>query len=125
MSARRPATDLLKEARRPDFSVQSSDPPVTKGMGFLATEKGPRLEMMTRTNRQIVAGVVAASAYVARYNSSYIDEKRNALMRLAISNGGLGRSEMIQMVSAGGQMSDAFYDKGAGQVDYPVTEAEE
>ena len=56
-----------------------------------------------------------------RYNSSYIDEKRNSLMRLAISNGGLGRSEMIQMVSAGGQMSDAYYDKADNrQADYPV-----
>ena len=121
MSARRPAVDMLKDARRPDFKVESTDPPVTKGMGFLATETGPRLEMMTRTNRAIVSGVVAASAYVARYNSSYIDEKRNSLMRLAISNGGLGRSEMIQMVSAGGQMSDAYYDKADNrQADYPV-----
>lgn len=124
MSRKRPAADLLK-AGNGSWQVQTSDPPVTKGMGYLAAEQGNRLEMMTRTNRAIISGISAGSAYVYRYESPYIQGKVDRLMRLAVSSGGEGRKEMIAMVQAGGQMSDAYYDSGnAVQQDYAVGDDE-
>lgn len=124
MARRRPATDMLR-SNNTDFEISANDPPVSKGMGFLATHTGVRLEMMTRTNRTIIAGISACNAYCARYESPYIMNRKETIMRLAISSGGEGRKEMIQMVSAGGQMSDAYYDHGSAQAtDYPVGDDE-
>lgn len=113
MSRKKSATDLLDDPQG-DFEIDESDPPVTKGMGFLATTSGPRLEMMTRTNRAIVAGISAGAAYCQRYNSRYIKARVERIERLAVSTGGLGRSEMIQMVGAGGPVTDAYYDRKGG-----------
>lgn len=118
--SKRKATDLLDNPSE-DFEISSTDPPVTKGMGFLAATGGPRLEMMTRTNRPIVAGISAGSAYIQKYRSVYIRARVERLERLAISQGGLGRSEMIQMVGAGGPVTDAYYGReGGGAADYAV-----
>lgn len=122
MAIRRPASDLKKGVRS-TFDVSSQDPPVSKGMGFLSAEHGEKLELMTRTNRAIIDGLSAGYAYCARYNSPYIRDKTERIMRLAVSSGGKGRTEMIQMVSAGGQVTDAFYDRGS-QADYAVEDDE-
>lgn len=122
MAVRRPASDL-KRGYTSTFDVSSSDPPVSKGMGFLAVEHGEKLEMMTRTNRPIIDGLAAGYAYCARYNSTYIRDKTERIMRLAVSSEGKGRQEMIQMVSAGGQVTDAYYDRGS-QADYAVEDGE-
>lgn len=123
MAMRRPASDLKKGCQS-TFDVSSQDPPVSKGMGFLAVEHGEKLEMMTRTNRAIIDGLSAGYAYCARYNSAYIRDKTERIMRLAVSSGGKGRTEMIQMVSAGGQVTDAYYDRGGPQADYAVEDEE-
>lgn len=118
--SKRKATELLDNPSE-DFEISSTDPPVTKGMGFLAAVGGPRLEMMTRTNRSIVAGISAGSAYIQKYRSVYIRGRVERFERLAISQGGLGRSEMIQMVGAGGPVTDAYYGRdGGGATDYAV-----
>lgn len=122
MSRKKSAAELLDDPQG-DFDIDESDPPVTKGMGFLATTQGPRLEMMTRTNRAIVSGISAGSAYVQRYNSSYVRKRVERIERLAVSLGGQGRSEMIQMVGAGGPVTDAYYDRRVGgSADYAVEE---
>lgn len=116
------AVELIDDPQG-DFEIDSSDPPVTKGMGFLASTSGPRLEMMTRTNRAIVSGISAGAAYMQRYNSRYIRARVERIERLAISTGGQGRAEMIQMVGAGGPVTDAYYDRrGGGSADYAVEE---
>lgn len=118
--SKRKAVELLDDPYT-DFEISSTDPPVTKGMGFLAAVGGPRLEMMTRTNRAIVGGISAGSAYVQRYKSYYIRSRVERIERLAISQGGLGRSEMIQMVGAGGPVTDAYYGREGGQAaDYAI-----
>lgn len=119
--AKKDAIDLL-DSPVDDFEVTESDPPVTKGMGFLASTSGPKLEMMTRTTRPIVKGISAGSAYIQCYRSDYIGARVERLERLAVSEGGLGRSEMIQMVGAGGPVTDAYYDRGSKRppMDYAV-----
>lgn len=118
--SKRKAVELLDDPYT-DFEISPADPPVTKGMGFLAAIGGPRLEMMTRANRPIVAGISAGSAYMQKYKSSYIRGRVERIERLAVSQGGLGRSEMIQMVGAGGPVTDAYYDREGGQAaDYAI-----
>lgn len=118
MVIRKRAADLFSEP--PDLTAdQAQEPPVSKGMEILSTLDGDRLETVTRTNRAIVAGINAGTAYVARYNSIYIRQRTERLMRLAISMGGKGRQDIVDLVKAGGTMTDAYYARG-GQSEYPV-----
>ena len=121
MAYRKKATDLFEGPPQTE-DRKAQDPPVSKGMEILSTLDGVRLETVTRTNRQIVEGITAGSAYVARYNSPYIQARRDRLMRLAISMGGKGREEIIEIVKAGGQMADAYYERDASGsgLDYRV-----
>lgn len=97
------------------------DPPVSKGIDILSTLEGKSLETMTRTNRAIVAGILSGSAFAYRYKSQYISDQTDRLMRVAISRGGEGRKDIIEIIRAGGQMPDAFYNT-ANPVDYAADE---
>ena len=106
------AQDLLDEPPEPEKTIP--DPPVSHGMDILCTLDGKQLQIVTRANAQIVEGIRSAAAFVARYHSTYIAETQESLMRLAVSSGGKGRTEMIEIVKAGGQMPDAYYGDPKG-----------
>ena len=113
------AQDLLNEPS--DDPKAIPDPPVSHGMDILCTLDGKQLQIVTRTNASIVEGIRSAGAFVARYHSDYISETQESLMRLAVSSGGKGRTEMIEIVKAGGQMPDAYYgDPKASRYNVPV-----
>lgn len=109
MATKRKATDMLTDPF--SFDPHQPDPPVSKGMGYLTKTDGLALEILTRTNRDIVNAIAAGYAFAVRYNSPYIRNKIEQIERLAISSGGKGRQELIDVVHAGGQMTDAFYDR--------------
>lgn len=118
MATRKPATDMLADPFR--FNPSGPDPPVAKGMGYLTKTDGVSLEILTRTNREIVFAIAAGSAFALRYNSGYIKNKVEQVERLAISSGGLGRQEIIQVVQAGGQLPDTYYEGTGANADYVV-----
>lgn len=99
-------------------------PPVSRGMGYLTTTKGAELEILTRTSVAIVRAIDAGSVFAARYRSSYIQSRIEQMERLAISNDGQGRDEIIRVIQAGGRLPDAYYEGGAAKqrFDYPVDE---
>lgn len=111
MATKKRAVDMLDDPFH--FDPSAPDPPVSKGMGYLTKTDGLALEILTRTNREIVSAINAGYAFAVRYNSPYIRNKIEQLERLAISAGGRGRQEVIDVVRAGGQMTDAFYDGGS------------
>lgn len=100
-------------------------PPVSRGMDHLTTTKGAELEILTRTSVAIVRAIDAGSVFAARYRSRYIQARIEQMERLAISNDGKGRDEIIRVIQAGGRLPDAYY-QAAGrtpmQFDYPVDE---
>lgn len=121
MATKRKATDMLEDPFH--FDPSTPDPPVSKGMGYLTKTDGLALEILTRTNGEIVKAIAAGYAFAVRYNSPYIRNKIEQIERLAISSGGKGRQEVIDVVHAGGTLSDAFYDRqGTGPADYVVTD---
>lgn len=118
--SRKKAADLFDQP--PQYIDNSQpDPPVTTGIDKLSTLDGQQLEIMTRTNRAIVRGIQSGTAFQSRYKSLYIQRKTEQLMRLAISSGGKGRQDIIDIVKAGGQMPDAFYASNT-PTDYAVDE---
>lgn len=118
MAVKRKATDMLEDPFQ--FDPKAPDPPVSKGMGYLTKTDGVALEILTRTNRDIVRAISAGYAYSVRYNSPYIRSKIEQIERLAISSGGKGRQELIDVVHAGGTMPDAYY---GSQMGYPTDRA--
>ena len=105
----RSASDLLDDPAFIEDSTSAKVPPVSKAISFLSVTDGDLLEILTRTNRSIVAAIDSGSVYVYRYKSAYILSRIQQIERLAISTGGLGRSELIEAVRAGGSMPDSFY----------------
>ena len=122
--ARKKAADLFDE---PAISEQRApEPPVSKGLGYLMTTEGRRLEILTRTNSQIIGAIDAGISYYARYRCDFVLGTIERLERLAVSSGGKGREEVIGIVQAGGQMPAEFFDGGASSqpYDYPIQEDE-
>ena len=121
---RKKASELFDE---PAISEpRAPDPPVSKGLGYLMTTEGRRLEILTRTNRQIIGAIDAGISYYARYKCEFVLGAIERLERLAVSSGGKGREEVIGIVQAGGQMPAEFFEGGTGSqpYDYPVQEDE-
>jgi hypothetical protein len=121
--ARKKAADLFDE---PAISEsRAPDPPVSKGLGYLMTTEGRRLEIVTRTNRPIIGAIDAGISYYTRYKCEFIIGTIERLERLAVSSGGKGRQEIIGIVQAGGAMPAEFFGGQSSQpYDYPVQEDE-
>lgn len=118
----KPPSDLLTNPL-PDESMSSSrTPPVSKAISYLAITDGKLLETLTRTNSKIVSAIDSGTVYVYRYRSNYVLSRIQQIERLAISSDGLGRSEMIEAVRAGGAMPDSFYQPDTGPADYDLGE---
>ncbi len=66
--------------------------------------------MMTRTNPPLAIALSKAYNRVANYNSAYIYGQSNLLMRISVSNGGEGRSEIVAALKAGVGVPGEFYD---------------
>lgn len=101
------------------------EPPVSRGMGYLTKTGGAELEILTRTSVAIVRAIDAGSVFAARYRSKYIQSRIEQMERLAISNDGKGRDEIIRVIQAGGRLPDAYYQtagKMSAPFDYPADE---
>lgn len=118
MASRRQSWEIGKDDRQSERS--RPDPPVSKGLGYLTTVEGTSMEVLTRTTPKIVRAIDAGTVYVARYQSAYIQKRIEQIERLAVSNGGLGRDELIRMIEAGGRLPDSYYMTGQPrpQMDY-------
>lgn len=116
--AARSAQDLLDNPMTDESTTSARTPPVNKAISYLAVTDGLNLEILTRTNRPIVAAIDAGTVYTIRYRSRYIMQRIQQMERLAISSDGLGRTEMIEAVRAGGSMPDSFYQPGPMPSDY-------
>lgn len=107
-----------------DVAPESSgqEPPVSRGMMHLTTTRGAELEILTRTSVAIVRAIDAGSIFAGRYRSSYIQSRIEQMERLAISNDGQGRDEIIRVIQAGGRLPDAYYQAAGrlAQFDYPA-----
>lgn len=103
------ASDLLKH---PFFSGGNSrpDPPVATGLKLLTTERGKRLEMVSRIKgEEMVRALQIGTIYTEVYGSKYVAERVDQIKRVSKSIGGEGIRELIDMVEAGGRMPGEFF----------------
>ena len=76
---------------------------------------GERLELTTRANPMLVKAVSIGYIYTHTFGSSYVTGRVDQVMRLAVSQGGGGRQDLIESLRAGGNPPDAYYQGGGGR----------
>lgn len=87
------------------------DAPVNTVVKAQTPTTGHKLEIGSRiTNRNIADALQLSYTMVEAYHSSYVAGKKDLLLRMAISKDGLGRSELIDTLKAGGSLPDSYYD---------------
>lgn len=110
MSAPKHPSDLINN---PVFLArQQPDPPVSTAMGHLMTIDGPQLDLMANINNDAMAraqGVI--QIFVDIHGSEYIKNRGEMLKRLSNSRNALARSQIIEVIKAGGNLPAEFYQQ--------------
>ena len=86
--------------------------PFDRAYGALTSLSGAPLEIMTRTTRKLAVAITASYTMIANYKSPYLRGRMDTIMRAHVSQGGKGRSEMVQALQAGSGVPGEFYDAG-------------
>lgn len=103
------AQDLIN---RPFFTAGGNrpEPPVATGLKILTTERGKRLEMVSRVRgEEMVRALQIGTIYTQVYGSKYVAERVDQIKRVSKSINGEGIRELIDMVEAGGKMPGEFF----------------
>lgn len=109
------ASDLINH---PFFSAGNNrpDPPVATGLKILTTERGKRLEMVSRVRgEEMVRALQIGTIYTEVYGSKYVRERVDQIKRVSKSINGEGIKELIDMVEAGGKMPGEFFTGPQGK----------
>lgn len=114
---RKPAKDLREN---PTITMRSDSPelPVNTAISQLTKLEGTELEISTRTSPQLARAASVGYIYTTVYGSEYVRGRVEQIERLAISNGGQGRTDLIEAVKAGGRMPDAYMTGGKRSSEY-------
>ncbi len=94
--------------------------PVNAAIEQLTRRNGVALEMSTRATPTMVRAASLAYIYTSVYHSQYVQGRMEQVERLAVSMGGEGRRELIDVVRAGGSMPDAYFTSQSAEWDAPV-----
>ena len=124
MSDPRPSTDLLDDPILPPAGggFSESESPYDRALDILTVTGDDPLELMTRTNPIIAKACAISYCMVATFHSSYIAGRNNQNMRLAVSNGGKGRDEIVRSLGASGDAFSAPEVESAGRVYHEAPE---
>lgn len=90
----------------------SQDTPFDKAYASLTVTGGRRLEMMTRATPKLAQAIGVSYNMMFNYQSAYIKGRIDTLMRIHVSMGGKGRSEIVQSLQSGSGVPGEFYDQG-------------
>lgn len=125
MSRKKSALDLMDEDYIDPPAPSMPDAPVNTVVKAQTPTRGHPLEIGSRiTNRNMSDALQISYTMVESYHSKYVAGKKDLLLRMSISKDGLGRSELIDTLKAGGSMPDAYYDSPSGEK-YPSWTEEE
>ena len=110
------SSDVLSNPTPPPSSIGGGEARPQKfdrAYDALTATHGPMLQMMTRTTpamRQL-----EDTAFILRYRfcSDYIGERLNEVERLAVSEDGHGRTDIIDVVKASGKDRDDEFTRKA------------
>ena len=104
---KKPASDLVDHPRLTPPSSSASELPVTTALDKLTITDGQMLEIMTRADSGVIRAAQILYIYTNVYQSQYAAGRMEQLYRLKISQDGLGRRELIDVVDAGGRIPDS------------------
>ena len=85
-----------------------------KTASMLTKTQGPELELMARVNRPVAEVATAIYSMVAKFHSAYLIGRMDQILRLTVSNGGLGRDEMVRSLQAGSGVPGEYYESQNG-----------
>lgn len=88
---------------------EAPEAPVKTVVDKLSATEGKQLQLTTRTNASIAKAMHTAYLYGEIFDLQVIRGEAELLMRMAISQGGLGRRELIDSLDAGGKMPAEYY----------------
>ena len=74
-----------------------------KALGVLTETDDEPLELMTRTNPIMAKACALGYNMMFTFRSAYVCGRVNQNMRLAVSNGGRGREEIVRSLGASGE----------------------
>lgn len=95
------------------------DAPVNTVVRAQTPTKGHALEIGSRINNKNISDAMLISyVMVETYRSRHVAGKKDLLLRMAISKDGLGRSELIETLRAGGSLPDSYYEPGGSGEKY-------
>lgn len=83
--------------------------PVKTVVDKLSATEGKQLQLTTRTSSSIARAMHAAYLYGELFDLQVIRGEAELLMRMAISQGGQGRRDLIDSLEAGGRMPAEYY----------------
>lgn len=96
--------DLLKNPTIKDIGDMPHGPaesPFDKALDTLTVQEGPPMELMTRANPRLINAATVAYTMIKSFDSDYIRGKIGQIMRLAVSQNGRGRQEIVDSLKAG------------------------
>lgn len=115
MVKKKSALDLMESDFKPMPAPQVPDAPVNTVVRAQTPTTGHELEIGSRiSNKNVANALQIAYTMTECYRSSYVAGKKDLLLRMAISRDGLGRSELIETLKAGGSLPDSYYEPPTG-----------
>lgn len=102
----------LKNNPRMHAGLEAPEAPVKTVVDKLSVTEGKGLQLTTRTNPAIARAMHTAYLYGELFGIQVIKGEADLLMRLAISQGGQGRRDLIDSLEAGGSVPGEFFGKG-------------
>lgn len=110
------AEDLMDDPMLPpaggSIGFGESESGYDKALGVLTETADEPLELMTRTNPIMARACAIGYNMMFTFRSGYVCGRVNQNMRLAVSNGGRGREEIVRSLGASGE---AFSGPELGQ----------
>lgn len=111
------AVEMLEAPPSIDFGPKrgesaGDETPFDKTYSSLTITGGATLEMLTRTTKPLAKAIGVGYLVTANFRSPYVQGRVDSLMRVAVSAGGKGRTEMVQCLSSGSGVGDGFYNQG-------------
>lgn len=118
MTIRSPS-DLKKN---PVFLTKNQpDPPVSVAMGHLTITDGDELTIMSNVNNETMArAIVITDIYTYNHGSKYMEMRGKLLKHLSIAKEKGARTDLIEVIKAGGNLPAEYYQQGAPRSWAPV-----
>ena len=88
--------------------------PFEQVYGALLDTHGDKLEMMARMTPSLTLALYRNHTRRSKYDSDFDNDEKDLLLRMSISNGGLGRREMVEALQAGSGVPGEYYGNGLG-----------